>query len=102
MGRLTRFIVPAALLIAAYYAIFGGEHTFFDLRRARADREVEAAELVRLKQANDSLKALVDSLQSDPVLLERLARERFGMIRDGEVLYRFAPGDSAAADSTGR
>jgi hypothetical protein len=30
-------------------------------------------------------------------MLERLARERFGLIRDGEVLYRFAPADSAGA-----
>ena len=30
-------------------------------------------------------------------MLERLARERFGLIRDGEVLYRFVPPDSGAA-----
>ena len=96
-------LLPAALLVAGYYALFGGEHSLLDLRRTRAERETEAAELERLKLANDSLKALVDSLETDPVMLERLARERFGMIRKGEVLYRFAPGDStAAADSVGR
>ena len=102
MGKLTRLILPAALLVAGYYAVFGGEHSLLDLLRTRAERETEAVELERLRQANDSLKALVDSLESDPVLLERLARERFGMIRDGEVLYRFAPGDSAAPDSVAR
>ena len=102
MGKLTRLILPAALLVAGYYAVFGGEHSLPDLRRTRAEREAEGAELERLHLANDSLEALVDSLESDPVLLERLARERFGMIREGEVLYRFAPGDSALADSVAR
>lgn len=98
MGRLSRLLVPAALLAAGYYAVFGGEHSWLELRRTRAEQEKESAELADLRRANDSLEALVDSLETDPVLLERLARERFGMIRDGEVLYRFAPGDSAAAE----
>jgi cell division protein FtsB len=99
VGKLTRLILPAALLLAGYYAVFGGEHTLMDVRRTRSARAAEAVELERLRAVNDSLEALVDSLQTDPVLLERLARERFGMIRDGEVLYRFAPGDSGAADA---
>ena len=102
MAKLTRLILPAALLVAGYYAVFGGEHSLLELRRTRAERETEGAELERLRLANDSLKALVDSLETDPELLERLARERFGMIRDGEILYRFAPGDSAVADSVAR
>ena len=52
----------------------------------------------------DSLQALVDSLtaykksvQTDPVVQERIAREEFGMVRgDKEILYRFA--DTPAAE----
>ena len=35
------------------------------------------------------LREYVDA-PTDPAVLERLAREHFGMIREGEVLYRFA------------
>ena len=38
----------------------------------------------------DSLRGRVEALENDPQTIETLARERFGMIRDGEVLYRFA------------
>jgi cell division protein FtsB len=100
--RLTKLLLPAVLLVAAYYAVFGGEHSLLDVRRARAEMAVAAAELDRLRVANDSLRALVDSLDTDPAMLERLARERFGMIRDGEVLYRFAPADSQDAGLPGR
>jgi cell division protein FtsB len=48
----------------------------------------------------DSLRAWADSLEVDSATLERIARERYGLIRDGETLYRFADPDSlAAADS---
>ena len=98
MERLTKLLLPAALLVAGYYAVFGGEHSLLEVRRVRADLDATAEEIVRLRVANDSLRALVDSLETDPAILERLARERFGLIRDGEVLYRFAPADSAEVD----
>ena len=88
--------------MAGYYAVFGGEHSLLDVRRVRTELTAAAEELEQLRSANDSLRALVDSLESDPAMLERLARERFGLIRDGEVLYRFAPADSAETDSPGR
>ena len=50
------------------------------------------------------LKARQDSLTSDSATIERLARERFGMIRNGERLYRFAsePDTNALQDSLRR
>ena len=76
--RLTKLLLPAALLVAGYYAVFGGEHSLLEVRRVRADLDATAEEIVRLRVANDSLRALVDSLETDPAILERLARERFG------------------------
>lgn len=99
MGRLKKALLPAALLIAAYWAMCGGEYTILDLYRARATRAGEAAEVARLQAAIDSLTARVDLLENDPEALERIARERYGLIRDGETLYRFVPVDSAVSDA---
>jgi len=99
---LKRAILPGLLLIAVYYAVFGGEYSVWDLGRTRAAVEAEREELALLRHQIDSLRAWADSLRNDSTTLERIARERFGMIRDGETLYRFAiprdsaqPGDSA-------
>ena len=101
MEKLKRLVVPAALLLAAYWAMFGGEYSVFEVRRARAAREAEVADVERIRLEIDSLELLTDSLENDPELLERLARERYGMIKDGEVLYRFAePRDSGAGRDT--
>ena len=89
MGKLKRAILPGMLLVAAYYAVFGGEYSWFELRDARAAVEEERADLGELERQIDSLRAWADSLQIDSVTLERIARERFGMIRDHEILYLF-------------
>lgn len=90
MPFLKRALLPGLLLLAAYYAVFGGEYSIFEVRRARADVAAAGVELDSLRRTLDSLRARVDSLENDPATLERIARERFGMVRPGETLYRFA------------
>ncbi len=100
MPKLKRLVLPGILLLAAYYAVFGGEYSYFALRRARKQVVREQAVLAERRHQIDSLRAWADSLEIDPATLERLARERFGMIREGETLYQFAePPDSGDADS---
>ena len=90
MSRLKKTILPVILLFAAYYAVFSGEYSWFALREVRMELEQVEEELTSKRQQIDSLLALADSVESDLSMLERIARERFGMIRDGETLYRFA------------
>ena len=97
MQTLKRAILPGLLLVAGYYGVFGGEYSWFELRDARAAVEQEEVDLAELHRQIDSLRVWADSMQIDSVTLERIARERFGMIRDGVTLYRFAQ----PADTTG-
>ena len=95
MGKVSRLLLPALLGLAIYYALFGGEYSLLELRNARNEIAIQEQELMDLRRSLDSLRAWVDSLQNDSATLERLARERFGMIRDGEILYRLTePRDS--------
>lgn len=87
MGRLW---FPGLVCLAAYYALFGGEYSVFETRGIRIDTEQATVELARLNAETDSLSARADALENDPRTLETIARENFGMIRKGEILYRFA------------
>lgn len=89
------FIAGAAL----YYALFGGEYSVFEVRRLeqRALAEQERLDSLRLEVA--ALQARADSLENDSATIERIARERYGMIKPGERLYRFVEGDSVPGDS---
>lgn len=99
----TRWLVGGALLVlAAYFALFGGEYGLFELRRVRSELETERMRLEDVRAEVARLEARVDSLENDDLTIERIAREKWGMIRPGEKLYRFedAPADTAAADTT--
>ena len=94
-GIVLLLVVGAAL----YYALFGGEYSVFDVRRLGQRVAEEQARLDSLRAEVDSLEARADLLASDSATIERIARERYGMIRPGERLYRFVEEDSLAADS---
>jgi cell division protein FtsB len=85
---------------AAYYAVFGGEYSLMEMRRLEREREVEAARLAETRTQVNSLRLRADSLETDSATLERIARERYGMIRKGERLYRFV--DSAGVNPISR
>ena len=72
-------------------AAWGGEYGTADwitIRRQLAD---ERARVAGLRVELDSLARLANDLETNPVVQERVAREQFGMIRDGETLYRVVP-----------
>lgn len=88
--RIARRAVAAVLVsVATYYAFWGGEYTAFDLGRLGMRQQDELIRLEATRTEVDSLKAFVEALESDPATIERVARERFGMVREGETLYRF-------------
>ena len=90
-----RLILPALIGLSVYFALFGGEYSVFEVSRVRAENLELEQRLTELKRANDSLRTWAEALETDSATIERLARERYGMIRAGEVLYRIAaPSDS--------
>jgi cell division protein FtsB len=91
---IARIAAGSVILIALYFLLFGGEYTFVDLWRIDRAQTLEAAQLEVVKADVAALQARVDSLATDSVTLERIAREHFGLIRDGERLYRFVGPDT--------
>ncbi len=87
--RFVGFAVVAMLALAVYFAVIGGEYTVLQIRQLEALQEERAAELAHAGARIDSLRHLAEQLRNDAEAIERVARERYGMIRDGETLYRF-------------
>ncbi len=55
-------------------------------KNAKYDRQVEF-----LKAKKLTLKEERRLLKEDPVYLEKVAREKMGLIREGEVVYKITP-----------
>ena len=86
-----RWAALAALAFALYFAIQGGEYGTSDLLELRDEEEREREEVSRLQTVVDSLERLATAIERDPRMQERVARERFGMLKKGEFLYRLVP-----------
>lgn len=93
-----KIAVAAFILAALYFFTLGGDYTFLDLWRMDRALETEVTELEEVQAEVAELEARADSLATDSATLERIAREQYGLIKDGERLYRFAEPDTT--DST--
>jgi cell division protein FtsB len=85
-----RWVLAIVLLAGAlYYALFGGDYGYFEVRRLERERTAEEARVKALDAQLKELRSRADSLQHDSGTIERVAREKYGLIRPGERLYRF-------------
>ncbi len=103
MGEATRRWIRRALWIlvpgaALYYLVLGGEYGVFDVRELERSRARAVDRVDSLQATVDSLAARAEALARDTLAIERLARERYGFIRDGERLYRFVPAEASGTE----
>ena len=81
----------SALVIAVIaFAVQGGEYGSTDLLSQKKRLASVTSAVDSLQRRVDSLTAYKGAVESDPATQERIAREEFGMVKPGEVLYRFA------------
>jgi len=82
----------------AFYAVEGGEYGTTDLLALKGQVRRAREDIVRLRNEADSLRRLETALRTDAVLQEKVARELYGMIRPGELLYQVVPRDTTERD----
>ena len=84
-----RVVWGVGALTVLVYAIEGGEYGTRDLLTQRDRQAALAQNVVALEQIVDSMHIELKAVMSDPVRLERMAREEWGLVRgEKELLYR--------------
>jgi len=78
-------------LVLVLVAVFAGEYSTVDWLTLRRQLDDERDSVAALRVQVDSLARVARGLENDPATQEREAREKFGLIRDGEILYRIVP-----------
>jgi cell division protein FtsB len=86
-----RWAAVAGLVFALYFAFQGGEYGTLDLLQLRREEAEERATVERLHRLVDSLSRVATAIEKNPRIQERVAREKFGMLKKGEFLYRLVP-----------
>ena len=86
--RVAGLVGGAALIL---FATFAGEYSTPNWLKLRRQLAQERDSVASLEGQVDSLGRAAHDLETNPATQERVAREEFGMIRNGETLYRLVP-----------
>ncbi len=80
-------LILAVSLPIGVYVVFGNRGILQRIRLERQKTELEAK--IREAEAETrSLQAQSKALDGDKQAIEKVARERYGMVRDGETVYK--------------
>ena len=86
-----RLIIFGLLLLIVYIYGFGdyGLYQYYQLRQEEKHLQTELAKLELESKQLEKEKQLLQ--KQDPDYLERIAREKFGLVKPGEKIYKLTP-----------
>ncbi len=61
------------------------------LQSLRVKNETLKKRIEELKQSNVELEQEIVKLKTDPVYMEKVAREGLGVVKEGEIIYKLLP-----------
>jgi cell division protein FtsB len=88
--RIVVFVVVIVALAVLIGAIFG-DRGYLEVRRRREAYAALSREVDEMAARNAALRREIAGLRSDPYVIEKLAREKLGYARPGEVIYLLPP-----------
>lgn len=92
-----RTILAVALAALLVQDIFGA-HGFLAMRRTQKEIDRLRREIQQVTANNRELDAEVKALRSDPELIERIAREKLGLAREGELIFKLPAPPAVKSD----
>jgi cell division protein FtsL len=86
-----RGLLGLLVLVMIVHDIFG-THGFLAMRRTQNEIRKVKANLAAFSKENAALAQEVKDLNSDPRLIEKIARDDLGLARPGEIIIRIPQG----------
>jgi cell division protein FtsL len=65
-----------------------GAHGLMAMRRSKIELQAIQAHIDQLDKENRDLQQRIQNLKSDPSAIEKIARDRMGLARPGELIFR--------------
>jgi cell division protein FtsB len=91
MRQYGRGLLGLLMLVMIVHDVFG-THGFLAMRRTENEIKKVKADLEALSKENAALEQEVKDLNSDPRLIEKIARDDLGLARPGEIIIRIPQG----------
>ena len=84
----TALAAGLVLVLAGGLAVYGGSG-ILRVRAMQGEIRQLEQELGTLRAQTEKLTATIEKLRHDPAYIEKLAREDFGYVREGETVLKF-------------
>ncbi len=90
-ARRMKAVLAVGILLALYLlaSFILGEMGLVKYYRMKSQYHALNEEIAHLRQDNAKLTKDVRSLKSDPACIERIARDKLGLARPGEIVYYY-------------
>jgi cell division protein FtsB len=86
------YLIGAGLLLSYFtYSFFFDTMGFMKYLTMKRTQTQIAEDIRDLQEKNARLRKDIDAVKHDPTTLERLARERLGLVRKDETVFLFVP-----------
>ena len=82
-------VIVIVILCALLYFSLTSESSVFNLYLSGRNNKAMEQEINELNETIDSLKETIEKLKTDTAYIERIAREKLGMAKKGEKVYKF-------------
>jgi len=93
MRQYGRGLLGLLVLVMIVHDVFG-THGFLAMRRTQNEIRKVKADIEALSKENAALAQEVKDLNSDPRLIEKIARDDLGLARPGEIIIRIPQGQT--------
>ncbi len=90
-SKIVRIIFWGVLFILTGWILLWGTNSFYNTSRLRNELHLMRGKVDRLVAVNDSLRSENEKLRTSLDAAEKAARERFGLVKPGEKVFRFIP-----------
>ena len=91
MRQYGRGLLGLLILVMIVHDVFG-THGFLAMQRTQSEIKKVKADLEQLSKENAALAQEVRDLNTDPRLIEKIARDDLGLARPGEIIIRIPQG----------
>ncbi|MCX8034031.1 MAG: septum formation initiator family protein [Thermodesulfovibrio sp.] len=77
------------ILITLIYSFLFGNMGYFKYRELKKNEQKLLTEINQIAKGNNTLKQEIDLLKRDQDYMEKYAREKFGLVKPGEMVFQF-------------
>ena len=83
-----KWVFPA-FIVLVLLSSFGGPHSLIRIYSLRKYRDHIKEDILDLAEKNKLLRKKIQGLRNDPEPIYRIAREELGLVKPGEIIYRY-------------